>query len=195
MSCPAVLVHAIFGQFISWSRARAVWHPGQVPLVCARTDPCLSFTARSCLSQAAHRETVRRCSVGQLVCEEAVEVRLSCRAAPTDRSPGLRPCADVREAQTLRGPCGRSRRLSQPLLVWAGPLREPVEPCGRPCRVISARGVCSLSGHAGEGGTGLGGRLWSPGSSADPLPPRQLGAGFGGLAGACLSTCWSCPGG
>lgn len=47
MSCLVVLVHAVFGQFISWSRARAVWHPGQVPLVCARTDPCLSFTARS----------------------------------------------------------------------------------------------------------------------------------------------------
>ena len=34
--------------------------------------------------------------------------------------------------------------LSQLLLVWAGPLREPVEPCGRPRRVISTRGACTV---------------------------------------------------
>ncbi|ESU41406.1 Hypothetical protein GSB_153638, partial [Giardia duodenalis] len=92
-------------------------------------------------------------------------------------------------------PSGRpgSRRLSQPLLVWVEPLREPVEPCGHPRRVVSARGACLPSGPHSESRMDLGRRLWGPGSSAGPLPPRRLGAGFGGLAGAGLSTCQPSP--
>ena len=93
MSCLVVLVHAVFGQFISWSRARAVWHPGHVPLVCARTDPCLSFTARS--SSVSRPPLWRQC-VAALSGNWCVRRRLkyvcfSCRAGPsTDRSTGSR---------------------------------------------------------------------------------------------------------
>ena len=124
--------------------------------------------------------------------EEAVEVcLLLLQAGPsTDRSTGSHPRAGVREARPSAAPVeeagheqaepsfslGRpgGRRLSQPLLVWAGPLREPVEPCGRPRRVISARAACSSSGPHSEGRTSLGEWLWGPGSSAGPLPPRRL---------------------
>ena len=148
--------------------------------------PLLSVACRAS-GGSASRLSGSWCARRRLRC-----VCFSCRAGPsTDRSPSLHPRADVREARPSFSP-GRpgGRRLSQPLLVWAGPLREPVELCGYPRRVVSARGACSPSGPHSEGRTSHGRRLWSPGSSAGPLPPRRLGAGFGGLAGACLSTCW-----
>ena len=150
MSCLVVLVlvHAVFGQFISWSRARAVWHPGHVPLVCARTDPCLSFTARS---SSVSRPHIWRQYVAALSGNWCARRRLRCVSpagpAPTDRSPGLAPLCWREGGRALLFPSGRpgGRRLSQPLLVWAGPLREPVEPpVVRPRRVISARGACTV---------------------------------------------------
>ena len=156
-------------------------------------DPCLSFTARSCLSQAAHREAVRRCSVGQLVREEAVEVRLSpAGPAPTDRSPGPRLRVDVGEARPSFS-LGRpgSRRLSQPLLVWVGPLREPVELCGPPPQGDLREGRVLTVGPAQRGQDGPWGTLWGPGIFRRPSAPRQLGAGFRGTRWAGLSTCRS----
>ncbi|ESU44516.1 Hypothetical protein GSB_151603, partial [Giardia duodenalis] len=141
--------------------------------------------------------------------EGAVEVRLSPAepAPPRTGPPGpVPPCwreggpdpsqplwkkpGTSRSGLLLLGRPG-GRRLSQPLLVWAGPLREPVEPCGLLRRVVSARGACTVGTTHSEGRTSLGGRLWGPGSSAGSLPPLRLGAGFRGSAGAGPSTCWS----
>ena len=173
----------------SWShRLRAV----QSRSMTSRASP--SPPAPVCRRPRIWRQCVA--PVGQLVREEAAEVRLSpAGPAPTDGPPGPRPRADVREARPSFSP-GRpgGRRLSQPLLVWAGPLREPVEPPAvRPRRVVSARGACSPSGPHSEGGMGPGGRYGGPGSSAGSLPRDGPGAGFGGLAGAGLSVCWSSP--
>ena len=146
---PAVLVCAVSGSSVA-----------------VQDEPCLSFTARS--------SSVSRPRIGrQLVRKEAVEVRLSCRAGPsTDRSPGPRPRVDVGEARPSFSP-GRpgSRRLSQPLLVWAGPLREPVEPCGHPRRVVSTRGACSPSDPHSESRMGLGGRVCAPRIFRRPSAP------------------------
>ena len=76
MSCLVVLVHAAFGQFMSWSRVRRV--AARASASCLRHDRAISLLQGPFFlgQHAAHLQTARRRSVRKLVCarKEAVEV-------------------------------------------------------------------------------------------------------------------------
>ncbi|ESU40134.1 Hypothetical protein GSB_155363 [Giardia duodenalis] len=126
--------------------------------------------------------------------------------------PGSRaPVLALREAQTLRSPLWKKPGMSRP---------SPPSPreARRSATIAASAGLGGASVMAGrtlwsppqgdlrEGGvvhrrtthsesrTSLGGRPWGPGIFRRALCPRDgPGAGFRGVAGACLSTCRSSP--
>ena len=158
--------------------------PSSGSSVAVQDEPCLSFTARSSSVSRPHiwRQYVAALSGSWCVCvmRRLKYVCFSCRAGPPRTVRRVSHSrAGVREAQTLRGSlwkkpawAGRAllllgrpggRRLSQLLLVWAGPLREPVEPCGPPPQGDLREGCVFTIGPAQRGGTSLGERLWARG--------------------------------
>ena len=172
MSCLVVLVCAVSGSSVAVQGPGRV-APGARPPRLRQDGPVPLPRRRS--SSVSRPRIGRQCvaPVGQLVREEAVEVRLSCRAGPTDRSPGPRPRADMREARPSFSP-GRpgGRRLSQPLLVWVEPLLEPVEPCGRPPQGDLHEGcVVHHRDHAQRGRDEPWWTLWGPGIVRRPSAP------------------------
>ena len=106
-----------------------------------------------------------------------------------------RPRAGVREARPSFS-SGRPGgwRLSQPLLVWAGPLREPVKLCGHPRRGDLHKGCVLTVGPAQRGRDGPWWAAVGPGFFRRPSAPATAQVqDSGGLAGAGLSACWSSP--
>ena len=139
--------------------------------VAVQDEPCLSLAAAPvCRRPCIWGQCVA--PVGQLVREEAAEVRLSpAGPAPTDRSPGPRPCVDVWEAQTLLLP--REARRSATIAVSAG-LGGASARAGRtlwspPQGDLREGGVLTV-GPAQRGQDGPWWAAGDPGSSAGPLP-------------------------